>query len=313
MCLLIRTILTNAHVVTDMDDGKIIVRASDGYEFEAEVFSLDTRADLAIVKPVHPQKDKFKPVQFGNVFKIRPGDWVVAIGCPFGLQNTVTAGVVSSRSRHSVEIGAQDDRVRFLQTDCVVHSGSSGGPLINLEGKVIGINTTRAESEGISFAIRIDTCLDMIQQLKKEGKVVRPYLGLQMTSLSPNVFHQLKKSFANSVPHVTHGVLLTRINSGSPAEKAGLQEGDIITQVNSTKITSSQDILSIIGLGFGKPVHIHIKRNVPLEMDWDGRFALILGRVIRYETIDYACKVVPEELDIGIHNVQDNTTTAVGV
>ncbi|KAJ3313649.1 hypothetical protein HDV04_001659 [Boothiomyces sp. JEL0838] len=303
---LIRTILTNAHVVTDMDDGKIMVRASDGYEFEAEVFSLDTRADLAIVKPIHPQREKFKAVQFGNNVKTRPGDWVVAIGCPFGLQNTVTAGVISSRSRHSVEIGAQDDRVRFLQTDCVVHSGSSGGPLINLEGKVIGINTTRAESEGISFAIRVDTCLDMIQQLKKEGKVVRPYLGLQMTTLSPNVFHQLKKSFANSVPHVNQGVLLARVNSGSPAEKAGLQEGDIITQVNSTKITSSQDILQIIGLGFGKPVHIHIKRNVPLEMDWD-------GRVIRYETVDYVCKVVPEELDIEIHNVQDKTTTAVGV
>ncbi|KAI8892350.1 trypsin-like cysteine/serine peptidase domain-containing protein [Globomyces pollinis-pini] len=206
------SILTNAHVVADVStDTKVTVTTSDGVEYKAFVYSLDVLSDLAILKLHTTIPTKFNPVTFGSLEHIRPGDWVIAIGCPFGLQNTVTCGIVSSRNRKSNEIGGQDYRVRYLQTDCVVHSGSSGGPLVNLDGKVIGINTTRAESEGISFAIRIDSTFDMIQQLLRQGKVMRPYLGLQMISLSPNVWKQLTSKQTAHLPKIGQGVLVTKV------------------------------------------------------------------------------------------------------
>ncbi|KAJ2988157.1 hypothetical protein HDV02_005727, partial [Globomyces sp. JEL0801] len=236
---------------------------------------------------------------------IRPGDWVIAIGCPFGLQNTVTCGIVSSRNRKSNEIGGQDYRVRYLQTDCVVHSGSSGGPLVNLDGKVIGINTTRAESEGISFAIRIDSTFDMIQQLLRQGKVMRPYLGLQMISLSPNVWKQLTSKQTAHLPKIGQGVLVTKVLPQSPAEQAGLEEGDVITAYGDTQITSSQELLGHIGLSIGTPLTLTIKRNSPLEVDWD-------GRVLRYETVEMQIHVKAVELDVVLHQ-EINDVSVIGL
>ena len=143
---------------------------------------MDTLSDLAIIKlksTSETQRIRWKVAPICKNSNERLGDWVVAIGSPFGLTNTVTAGIISCKKRKNTEIGggADDSRVHYIQTDCVVHSGSSGGPLINLNGEVIGITTTRAESEGITFAIRMDNVIEIISQLIKKGKVVRPFLG----------------------------------------------------------------------------------------------------------------------------------------
>jgi S1-C subfamily serine protease len=173
------------------------------------VYSLDVLSDLAIIK-ITSNETNFEKVEFGS--ETRVGDWVVAIGSPLGLHNTVTCGIISSNDRMFFDIGGKDQRVKYIQTDCVVHSGSSGGPLINIEGQVVGINATRTEGEGIryvfitSFAIRIDTVLDMINQLLRKGRVVRPYLGINLTSLTPEVVKQLTLP-----PPSTEGVLITKV------------------------------------------------------------------------------------------------------
>ena len=168
----------------------------------------------------------------------RLGDWVVSLGSPFGLQNTATVGIISSLSRKITEIGSysasppplasttstqsqppnstgggiEDSRIRYLQHDCVVHSGSSGGPLINLSGKVIGINTTRAEGEGLSFAIRIDLITEMVTQLLQTGRIKRPFLGVHLMSLTKAVWKQLKESGDDiKVAPFQSGILITNV------------------------------------------------------------------------------------------------------
>ena len=295
------TILTNAHVVSDMAvDSALVVTLANGIKLKGRVHSLDLLADLAIVQLEEIPKG-IKPVTFGTNANTRPGEFVVAIGCPYGLQNTVTSGVISSRRRQSTEIGALDSRVEYIQTDCVVHSGSSGGPLINLDGQVIGIhvnlgiNTTRAESEGISFAIRVDNALGMIKQLVQHGKIIRPYLGIKMTTLSPFVWQQLHAKGSSHIPRVPMGVLVTEVLPDSPAKKAGFLPGDVIVGVQGQLITSSQELFKQVGFVVDQAIILDIKRNCPLEQDWD-------GRVVRYETIDEHIKVTPRELDYFLSN-----------
>ncbi|KAI9362062.1 trypsin-like cysteine/serine peptidase domain-containing protein [Zopfochytrium polystomum] len=289
------TILTNAHVVADFtDDSKVLVTTSEGLVFRGYVYSFDVLSDLAVVKivpdPRAPRRS-WKAVKFGSSAALRPGDWVMAVGCPFGLQNTVTAGIVSSRRRKSTEIGGRDSRVDYIQSDCVIHSGSSGGPLINLDGEVIGINTTRAESEGIAFAIRTDNARHLISQLIQKRKVIRPWLGFRMVSLSPHVWQQLKSKGPDEfLPKVSSGVLITAIYPHSPARIAGCLEGDVITKVNGVPIKSTSEVLEIIGFNVGEPVKLEIRRNVPLDMDWDGRSR-------GYEPVDIVVEVRAEELD----------------
>ncbi|KAJ3104880.1 hypothetical protein HDU97_008738 [Phlyctochytrium planicorne] len=270
------TILTNAHVVADInEDSKLTVTTSDGRVYRGRVHSLDVLSDLAVVKIIRDPREPhepWKPVRFGSSKEMRPGDWVMAIGSPFGLQNTVTAGIVSSRRRKSTEIGGKDSRVEYIQTDCVIHSGSSGGPLINLDGEVVGINTTRAESEGISFAIRIDTSLSMIRQLVERGRISRPWLGFRMVSLSPPVWQQLRSKGPDEfLPKVDTGVLITSVVKDSPAGVAGCEEGDVIVKVNEQSISTTSEIYQLIGLRVGEPIRLCLKRNVPVDMDWDGR------------------------------------------
>ncbi|KAI8849099.1 trypsin-like cysteine/serine peptidase domain-containing protein [Chytridium lagenaria] len=282
------TILTNAHVVADStEDSKLTITTSDGRAYSGTVHSLDVLSDLAVVKIMRDPREPheaWKPVKFGGSQDMRPGDWVMAIGSPFGLQNTVTAGIVSSRRRKSAEIGGKDSRVEYIQTDCVIHSGSSGGPLINLDGEVVGINTTRAESEGISFAIRVDTSRDMIRQLVEKGRISRPWLGFRMVSLSPQVWQQLRSKGPDEfLPKVQTGVLITSVYPESPAGYAGCEEG----------ITTSE-IYQVIGLRFGRPIKLNLLRNVPVEMDWD-------GRPRGCEAVEIVVTVDVEELD---HNAQ---------
>jgi HtrA serine peptidase 2 len=262
-------ILTNAHVIGDAS--QVTITTADGAQILGNVHAIDSIADLAVIKL--NSKTSYRPVKFGSMSDARVGDWVCSIGCPFGLQNTVTAGVISSLTRESNEIGAKERRVKYLQTDCVIHSGSSGGPLVNLKGQVIGINTTRAESEGISFAIRTDTALDMIKQLVQEGRVTRPYLGLHTTALNAEVWKQLKGK-NHHIPPVAEGILVTQVVPASPAQAAGLEKGDVIVRIEDSEVKDTNDLISKVGLSVGKDLKFTIRRSVPL-----GRFSLSRSRL----------------------------------
>ncbi|KAJ3013671.1 Serine protease htra2, mitochondrial [Thoreauomyces humboldtii] len=324
------SILTNAHVVTDMGPGgTLTVTTSDGAHYPGRIHSLDTLSDLAVVKiaprtraPSDPpttsgtaSATSWPVLQMSTNIDLRRGDWVVAIGSPFGLHNTVTAGVVSSHRRRSDEIGYlgvpgpnttehhQSDAhpVEYIQTDCVVHEGSSGGPLLNLDGDVVGINTTRAESEGISFAIRADNAMELVHQLNTQGRVVRPFLGARMVSLSAHVRQQLRDQVpsrpshgrsAHATPpsiHQDHGVLVTTVLPDAPCARAGMMDGDVVVAVNGRPCHSTRELYAGVGSEMKEAI-FSVRRNVPLDMDWDGRST-------RWETLELEIGVKPEELD----------------
>jgi serine protease Do len=219
-------ILTNNHVVGDVD--KITVVLKDGRKFEdAKLIGTDPDSEVALIKI---NGDNFPVLPMGDSDKIEIGDWVIAIGNPFGLSETVTVGVISAVGRSNVHIAAYEN---FIQTDAAINPGNSGGPLINIDGQVIGINTAiYSESGGymgIGFAIPINMARTIEQQLKETGKVTRGYLGLYARDMTQDMAEPLKLKNAQ-------GVIVASIEKGSPAEKAGIKTNDIITQMNGKKI-----------------------------------------------------------------------------
>ena len=218
-------ILTNNHVVAKATEIKI--KLLNGKEYDAKLVGRDSKTDLALIK-VTPDNDFPKPVVLGDSDAMRVGDWVMAVGNPFGLGNTVTTGIISAKSRILGE-GPYDD---FLQTDAAINPGNSGGPLFNMQGQVIGINTAIiAQGQGIGFAIPINMAKELLPQLKK-GKVVRGWIGLMIQDITP----ELAKSFGLKS---TKGVLVSDVVQGSPAEKAGLLRGDIILRFDGKEIQNA--------------------------------------------------------------------------
>ena len=218
-------ILTNNHVVAKATEIKI--KLLTGKEYDAKLVGRDSKTDLALIK-VTPDNDFPKPVVLGDSDAMRVGDWVMAVGNPFGLGNTVTTGIISAKSRILGE-GPYDD---FLQTDAAINPGNSGGPLFNMQGQVIGINTAIiAQGQGIGFAIPINMAKELLPQLKK-GKVVRGWIGLMIQDITP----ELAKSFGLKS---TKGVLVSDVVQGSPAEKAGLLRGDIILRFDGKEIQNA--------------------------------------------------------------------------
>ena len=221
-------ILTNNHVVGDVD--KITVILQDGRTFNnAKVVGTDPDSEVALIKI---EGDNFPVLPLGDSSKVGVADWVLAIGNPFGLSETVTVGVVSAVGRSNVNIAAYED---FIQTDAAINPGNSGGPLLDLDGRAIGINTAIVSQSGgymgIGFAIPINMAKDVEQQLKTTGKVIRGYLGLQGQDLTPEMAELL--GMAN-----TSGVIVTEVVEGSPADAAGLKASDVIQTLNGKKITT---------------------------------------------------------------------------
>ena len=221
-------ILTNNHVVGDVD--KITVELKDGRKFEnAKLIGTDPDSEVALIKI---DGDNFPVLPMGNSDNIEIGDWVIAIGNPFGLSETVTVGVISAVGRSNVHIAAYED---FIQTDAAINPGNSGGPLINLDGQVIGINTAIFSESGgymgIGFAIPINMARNIEQQLKEYGKVTRGYLGIYGQDVTPDMAEllQLKNS---------QGVIVASVEKGSPADKAGLENHDVLLEMNGKKIES---------------------------------------------------------------------------
>ena len=223
-------ILTNHHVVRDATD--ITVHLTDKREFKAKVLGSDEKTDIAVVKV---EATDLPTVKLGKSSKVKVGEWVAAIGAPFGLENTVTSGIVSAKSRDLPD----DQFVPFIQTDAAVNPGNSGGPLFNMAGEVIGINSqifsTSGGFMGLSFAIPIDLALEVKDQLLKDGKVSRGRIGVLIQGMSP----ELEKSFNLKK---AEGALIAEVQKEGPAAKAGLQEGDIVIEYAGAPVSEPRDL-----------------------------------------------------------------------
>lgn len=229
-------ILTNYHVVKGADS--IRVRLNDRRELPAKVIGQDEPSDLALLKV---DADNLVPVKIGSSHDLKVGQWVLAIGAPFGFDSTVTAGIVSAKSRSL----PNDNYVPFIQTDVPINPGNSGGPLFNLNGEVVGINSQIVSKSGgfmgLSFAIPIDLAMQVVKQLKAGKQVQRGWLGVMIQ----NVTHDLAKSFGLNRPH---GALVARVSPDSPAAKAGIKAGDVIVKFNGVPVDTSGELPPIVGL-----------------------------------------------------------------
>lgn len=221
-------ILTNNHVVERATEIDVILQ--DGESYEAEIVGTDPKSDLSLLK-INP-KHKLPAVQLGNSKRLEIGDWVVAIGNPFGLGHTVTAGIISAKGR-SLGLGSYDD---FIQTDAAINPGNSGGPLFNLDGEVIGVNTAIiAGGQGIGFAIPVNMAKYVVNQLRDNGKVVRGWIGVMVQEITPEIAESINLDESK-------GALVADVTPGGPAEKAGIKRGDVITEFNGTKIDEMSDL-----------------------------------------------------------------------
>ena len=241
-------IVTNNHVIDGAD--QITVKLSNNKEYDAKLVGRDPKTDLALIK-IKNSSD-LKPLPVGNSDQLNVGNWVVAIGSPFGLEQTVTAGIVSAKGR-IIGSGPFDD---FIQTDASINPGNSGGPLINMNGEVIGINTAIAASgQGIGFAIPMNLAKGIIDQLKLNGKVERAWLGVGIQDLTVELaeYYGLEGK---------EGVLVTRVYQGDPADKAGIRAKDIITSVDGKPVELAKDLLRIIAnAAVGKKTSITLLRD----------------------------------------------------
>ncbi len=249
-------VLTNAHVVNGADVVQVILK--DGRQLEGTVKGIDQLTDIAAVKL--DLKEELPTTPIGRSDTIIPGQWAIAIGNPLGLDNTVTVGIISALDRSSSQVGIPDKRVRFIQTDAAINPGNSGGPLLNDEGKVIGINTAiRANAQGLGFAIPIETALRIGTQLFEKGKADHPYLGVQMIKLT--VLNQAEMAEQLEIPLTqTHGVLIVRVVKDSPADKAGIVKGDILHQVGGVTVqtpTQVQELVEMSAIGAELELEIH--------------------------------------------------------
>jgi serine protease Do len=226
-------IMTNAHVVEGADE--VMVTLTDKREFKARIIGADKRTDVAVVKI---DASGLSAVKVGDVSKLRVGEWVMAIGSPFGLENTVTAGIVSAKQRDT------GDYLPFIQTDVAINPGNSGGPLINMRGEVVGINSQIYSRSGgfmgISFSIPMDEAVRVSDQLRSSGKVTRGRIGVQIDQVSKDV----AESIGLGKPM---GALVRGVESGSPAEKAGVEAGDIITKFDGKVIEKTSDLPRLVG------------------------------------------------------------------
>lgn len=219
-------ILTNNHVVEKADE--IDIKTVDGKEYAAKVVGRDPKTDIALIQIKADGKTPPKPAKLGDSEAIRVGDWVIAVGNPFGLGNTVTSGIISAKGR-IIGAGQYDD---FLQTDAAINPGNSGGPLFNMNGEVVGINTAIvAQGQGIGFATPINMAKDILPQLKT-GKVIRGWLGIMIQDITP----ELAESFGTKA---TKGVIVSDVIADSPAEKGGLKRGDIVESLNGKPIENA--------------------------------------------------------------------------
>ncbi len=243
-------IVTNHHVIKDAEE--IQVKLNDGREYDAQIKGADPSTDLALIRI--KADGELPSLKLGDSDSLQIGQWIIAIGNPFGLEHTVTAGIVSAKGR-VIGAGPYDD---FIQTDASINPGNSGGPLINMAGEVVGINTAIvASGEGIGFAIPVSIAKDVIGQLKKTGEVTRGWVGVAIQDLD----RELKEYYG-----VDHGVLVTQVFEGDPADKAGIEPHDVILSVNGQPVDSARELSKAVAdLQVGEKANIKINRKGDMQ------------------------------------------------
>lgn len=252
-------IITNSHVVEGADTVEVTLK--DGRKLQGRVLGNDSVTDVAVIKveaenlPVAPLSDSEQ---------IRAGEWAIAIGNPLGLDNTVTVGIISATGRSSNAAGIPDKRVDFIQTDAAINPGNSGGPLLNERGEVIGMNTAiRADAQGIGFAIPSNTLQRIANQLATKGKAEHAYLGVQMTTLTPQVKQEINSN-PNAELQVSEeqGVLVIQVVSGSPADRAGIKAGDVVKRINGQDVTTAEELQKVVEASqVGNKLQVELKRE----------------------------------------------------
>ncbi len=276
------TILTNNHVVEGA--AEIVVTASDKHEYKARVLGLDPKTDLAVIKI--DAKGPFKAALLGDSQATRVGEWVIAIGNPFGLSNTVTAGIVSAKGR-IIGAGPYDD---FIQTDAPINPGNSGGPLFNMKGEVIGINTAiLPNGQGIGFAIPIHTAKALLPELTSKGTVTRGYIGVSIQDITDDLAQSLSLK-------VKKGTVVSDVVEGGPAEKAGIKRGDVITAFDNHEIKDSHELASTVA---ATPVD----RDAPVRIVRDGKEMTLHVKVAKLDSKEVAT-ARPEETSRGKWGLQ---------
>lgn len=252
-------ILTNNHVVQGADEIKVSLR--DGRKFTGKVAGQDSDLDVAIVK-IEAKGVSLPTLPLGDSSKIRPGEWVIAIGNPYGFANTVTAGIISATGRTIEDLGKKN----LIQIDAPINPGNSGGPLLNLKGEVIGINVAIvAGAQGIGFAIPVNAAKDVMGDLIEKGKVVRAWLGIYMRDVDEKIASYLELPIAE-------GVIVTDLAKDSPAEKMGLKKYDVIREVNEAKVNKSSEVQNIVQkLKPGESISLKIYR--------EGKLVTLKGKV----------------------------------
>ena len=244
------TVVTNNHVIKDADD--ILVRVNGDKEYKAKIIGKDPLSDIAVLKI--DSDDTFKPVKFGNSDIARIGDWVLAIGNPFGLGGTVTSGIISARNR-SLGLSRYED---FIQTDASINQGNSGGPLFNMDGEVVGVNTailSQGGSIGIGFAIPSNNAKQVVDQLIKYGETKRGWLGVRIQDVTKEIAEAEKLD-------EPRGALVSSVSPGSPSEKGGIKAGDIILEFDGKLINEMSELPKIVAAtDVGKKVKVKVWRN----------------------------------------------------
>lgn len=252
-------ILTNAHVVNGTDAVQVVLK--DGRIFEGKVLGQDAVTDVAVVKI---DETNLPTVKLGDSEHLQPGEWAIAIGNPLGLDNTVTAGIISAIGRSSREVGVPDKRIGFIQTDAAINPGNSGGPLLNAQGEVIGMNTAIISgAQGLGFAIPINAARKIAQQIITTGKAQHPFLGIEMITLNKELKEEISQDPSNEMAiAVDQGVLIMRVVPNSPAAVAGMRRGDVIQKIGDRQITKSETVQQIVQQSeIGEPLKIQINRN----------------------------------------------------
>jgi serine protease Do len=273
-------IVTNNHVIEGADEIK--VKLADGKEYDAKLVGRDPNTDLALIKI--KGSSALVPLQMGDSENLDVGSWVVAIGSPFGLEQTVTAGIVSAKGR-VIGAGPYDN---FIQTDASINPGNSGGPLLNLSGEVVGINTAIvAQGQGIGFAIPVNLAKNIIDQLKENGSVTRGWLGVGIQDLTPELaeYYGMKDK---------RGVLVSQVFKGDPAEKAGVKPNDIIVAVDGKPVNTSRELsATIAGLEVGKRAAITVIR--------DGQEKTLYAELAKRQDVDLTAKQeLKDDSDLGM-------------
>ena len=284
-------VMTNAHVVDGADE--LLVTLTDKREFKARVVGADARTDVAVVKI---EATGLPAVRIGDVSRLKVGEWVMAIGSPFGLENTVTAGIVSAKQRDT------GDYLPFIQTDVAINPGNSGGPLINMRGEVVGINSQIYSPSGgyagISFAIPIDEAMRVADQLRANGRVIRGRIGVRIAPVTKDVAESLGLGKAQ-------GALVQGVEPGTPAEKAGLEAGDIITKVDGKPVERSVDLPRIIGAT--KP-----GSRLPLTVLRKGSLKELVVTVAELEPEGKGAKAAPEPAAAPVKSVLGLSVSDLG-